>query len=189
MSKGLVLGVLLFFSLAAFGQQEDSTAAVFRTTGEPLAEVQTGEHNPTKAVILSAVLPGAGQIYNKRWWKAALFWAGLGASIYAIHFNETEMMKYRGAYIDRQNGIADDYPFYTDDQLEVLNSFYRRNRDLSILITTGVYFLNILDAYVDAKLVDFEVGDDLSLRVEPAILSHPAYQAPAYGVSLKLTFP
>ena len=186
MGRWPVLVFCLFTALHAWGQADTTTV---RTFGDPIPEVNTGSHNPTKAVILSAVLPGAGQIYNKRIWKAALFWAGLGASIYAIHFNETEMMKYRGAYIDRQNGIPDDYPFYTDDQLEVLNSYYRRNRDLSILITTGVYFLNILDAYVDAKLVDFEVSDDLSLRIEPAVLSHPAYRAPAYGVSLKLSLP
>jgi hypothetical protein len=180
-----VIFLLLFSALAASGQVADSTAP-YRVEGS-MTEVNTGSHNPTKAVILSAVLPGAGQLYNGKWWKAGLFWAGLGASIYSIHFNETEMMKYRGAYIDRNNGQVDDFPFYSDDQLEVLYNFYRRNRDLSILITTGVYFLNILDAYVDAKLVDFDVSDNLTMRVEPSV--QPAQgRNNAYGLALKFNF-
>jgi hypothetical protein len=111
----------------------------------------------------------------------------LGAGIYAIHFNETEMMRYRGAYIDRNNGQVDEFPFYSDDQLEVLYNFYRRNRDLSILITTGVYFLNILDAYVDAKLVDFDVSDNLTMRIEPSVQQARGREQ-AYGVALKFNF-
>jgi hypothetical protein len=185
LNRLLVILPLALFCLTVQGQVTDSSGT-FRTEGS-LEEVNTGSHNPTKAVILSAIIPGTGQLYNRKWWKAGLFWAGLGAGIYAIHFNETEMMRYRGAYIDRNNGQVDEFPFYSDDQLEVLYNFYRRNRDLSILITTGVYFLNILDAYVDAKLVDFDVSDNLTMRIEPSVQQARGREQ-AYGVALKFNF-
>lgn len=142
--------------------------------------------SPRKAVIYSAILPGLGQIYNRKYWKLPILYGGVAGLTYAISWNNGYYRDYLGAYQD----IMDDNPetirwhnmlpygqdpetvdtqWFTD-LLQQRKDYYRYYRDLSIIATVAVYFISIVDAYVDAQLFDFDMSPDLSMRVTPAII-------------------
>lgn len=145
-------------------------------------------HSPKKASILSAVLPGAGQIYNRKYWKAPIVWAGLGTAVYFITENSREYKRYRSAYIalvdDDPNTVDEFNGQYRPEQVLNVTDTYRRWRDLSYIGFGLVYMLNVVDASVDAHFVRFDVSRDLSMRMGPS-LGTMAQGAP--GVSLLLT--
>jgi hypothetical protein len=146
------------------------------------------KHRANKAAILSAVLPGAGQVYNKSYWKVPVLYAGFAALIYYIDFNQKYYKTFKTAYLyrtDLDSTTIDAYPNYTNDDLLVRKDYYRRNRDLCYILTGVVYVLNIIDAYVDAHLKDFDVGDDLSLHTEP-YFNLAQNGTPVAGISLCL---
>jgi len=146
-------------------------------------------HSPKKATILSAVAPGAGQIYNRKYWKAPIAWAGLGTCVYFIQENSREYRRYKDAYI----AIVDGDPTTTDEfngrfsagQILNVSDTYRRWRDLSYIALGAVYMLNVVDASVDAHFVRFDVGRDLSAGVGPS-LSTAAMGAPGISFTLAL---
>lgn len=162
--------------------------------------------NSTKA-LLWALLPGGGQIYNRKYWKLPIVWGGLMACVYAITWNNRQYQDYHAAYrdlssADPQNNTAwldfapagaraEDYQQYLSlrSTLQRGNNYYRRYRDLSIVASVLVYGLSLLDAYVDAELYTFDISPDLSLRVTPSI-GLPRMGAPNYqlGVNCNLTF-
>lgn len=123
---------------------------------------------PAKAAFYSAILPGLGQAYNKRYWKIPIVYAALGAGVYFIIDNNKKYNDYRDEYKARVLGINDpNHPTFSRLSTESVvrgQKFYQRNRDLSILITGGLYILNIIDANIDAHLLQFNVSDDLSLK-------------------------
>uniref|UniRef100_UPI004049835C DUF5683 domain-containing protein n=1 Tax=Flavobacterium sp. TaxID=239 RepID=UPI004049835C len=123
---------------------------------------------PSKAGFYSAILPGLGQAYNKKYWKIPLVYIGLGVSIYSYTWNNREYHKFRDEYKRRLDGTANpEHPIYgnlDDDRLISAQKFHQKNRDLSALITGLIYILNIVDANVDAHLMQFNVNDNLSLR-------------------------
>jgi hypothetical protein len=131
------------------------------------------KHSPTKAAILSAALPGLGQAYNKKYWKIPIVYAGFAGLGFWIGTNVKNYRTYREAYQYRLDGkpetIDQFVGQYQDDDLKTLKNFYRRNMDLSIILTAVWYSLNIIDAAVDAHLFEFDVSDNLSLRVEPVL--------------------
>lgn len=135
--------------------------------------VKKNSHSPRSAALMSAVLPGLGQVYNKKYWKVPILYAGFGATLYSIKVNNDRYVRYRDAYrlrVDNDPATVDNYPQYSDENLITLKDFYRRNRDLSYIITAGIYLLNIVDASVDAHLFTFDVSDDLSLNVSPSVM-------------------
>ena len=140
-----------------------------------------------KASILSAVIPGAGQVYNKKYWKVPIIYASLATSIYFIKDNQSKLKTYQDAYITRTNGGADDYiHIYNDSQLLTIADYYERNRDVSYIIATAVYLLNIVDASVDAHLFDFDISEDLSLKTTTRIVDTPTGKTTV--LSLKMNF-
>lgn len=165
----LLLSFLLVSGLHTFAQEDSlkRTELVVPDTGKV--------HSPKKATVLSAILPGLGQAYNKKYWKIPIVYAGLAATTYFIHINNQEYHRYKTAYLYRIDGdpnTVDEFVnIYNDEaQLRSLTDFYRRNRDLMIIGTAGVYLLNIIDAAVDAHFYDFDVSDDLSLRIQPVVM-------------------
>jgi hypothetical protein len=133
---------------------KDSTKKV---TINPLA--------PSKAAFYSAILPGLGQAYNKKYWKIPIVYGALGTGIYAYTWNNKKYHEYRDAYKRRLAGYNDDNLQYLDDtRLISGQKFYQKNRDLAAIITVGLYILNIVDANVDAHLIQFNVNDNLSFR-------------------------
>ena len=141
----------------------------FKKTIDPLA--------PSRAAFYSAVLPGLGQAYNKRYWKIPIVYGALGTSIYFYKRNGDFYDRYRDAYKSRlagnktdefygvdENGNPRATPLVSDQALRDAQDFYQRNRDLSLLITLGLYVLNIIDANVDAHLKQYNVNDDLTFK-------------------------
>jgi len=152
------------------------------------------KHNPTKATIYSAVLPGLGQIYNRKWWKVPIIYAGFGVMTYFIVTNTDEYLTYRCAYIEKVNGntngnYADFVARYSEEELLSATEYYRRNLELSILITAVWYILNIIDATVDAHLYTYDINENLSLKVSPGLLppAPNSFQVQP-GIKLSLKF-
>lgn len=153
---------------------------------------QKSKHSPRKAALFSTILPGAGQAYNKKYWKMPIIYAGFAGLGYAIQFNQSRYTKYRDAYkyrIDGDVSTIDDYTnIYTDENLNTLQQYYHRFRDLSIVGAVALYVLNIVDASVDAHLYTFDVSDNLSLNIQPSFINTAHTNNPAPGIALQLKF-
>ena len=152
-----------------------------------------------KATTLSTIFPGAGQIYNKSYWRVPIVIGGLASTIYTIDWNNRGYQRFKTAYslkVDYEkdpskypNGAPDEFRgAYTSSFLKNLKDSYRRNRDLCIILTAGVYLLNILDAHVDAHLQDYDISDDLSMNIEPYFDCTTIGSKPVYGVNMSLKF-
>ncbi len=160
--------------------------------------------NPTKAVIYSAIFPGLGQIYNRKYWKLPIVYGGFMGCAYAISFNSRFYKDYSNAYLDFTDSdpntqsyndfVPYGYVISSSDSawfagvLKRKKDFYRRNRDLSYIITVGLYVICMIDAYVDAQLFDFDISPDLSLRVEPAIFERTRYNRRSFGIQCSFSF-
>jgi len=133
--------------------------------------------SPAKAAFYSAILPGLGQAYNKKYWKIPVVYAALGTGIYFYIDNNNEYNRYRDAFKNRLAGFDDDEFWGTDSQGNALSSpqisndaliraqsTLSKNREISLLITIGIYVLNIIDANVDAHLLQFNVDKNLALK-------------------------
>lgn len=157
--------------------------------------------NPTKATWLALVIPGGGQIYNRKYWKLPIFYGGFAGCAYALTWNGKMYKDYSAAYKDAMNGnmksssITDLLPpGYTisENQLKELlrkrKDTYRRYRDLSIFAFIGVYLLSVVDAYVDAELSNFDITPDLSMRVEPAVINSHTSNSSHRSVGLQCSF-
>jgi hypothetical protein len=156
----------LQINVGSLKAQKTDTAKVSDTTKK--------KHSPRTATIMSAVLPGLGQAYNKKYWKIPIIYAGFGTCAYFINFNTSLYNKYKLAYKyknDNNPNTIDPYPIYTSDDVLTLKNFYRRDLELSYIATFAVYMLNVLDASVDGNLYDFDVSEDLSFHVEPSIIN------------------
>ena len=130
-----------------------------------------GDKIPKKAGLYSAILPGAGQIYTKKYWKVPVIYWGLITSAYYINESNDLYQLYKSTYLNRLEGDFSDNLNYSDSDLRTLTDHYRRNREVSALLFTLTYVLNIVDASVNAHLFDYDVSDDLSLHIQPMYFS------------------
>lgn len=147
--------------------------------------------NPKKATILSAILPGAGQVYNGKPWKVPIIYAGFAANIYFIEYNNRryELFKEALAIFDEDPKDPEQpFPSLNRDGLVRNVNYWKRNRDLNYFLFIGIYALNIIDANVDAHLSAFDVSDDLTFRFEPSYESLSAGGGNIMGLSLKINF-
>ncbi len=191
--KFLFIVCALFWSAAISAQDslsvttEDATKSLDNPTFEydPLA--------PSKAAFYSAVLPGLGQAYNKKYWKIPVIYAGIGAGIYFYLQEDQEYDRFRNAYKRRLAGFTDDEfygdptsdtPLVSNDRLIDAQRSAQKNKDISIIVTIAFYLINIIDANVDAHLRQFNVNDDLSLI--PNFDIDPVSTQANYGLSLRL---
>ncbi|MDG2139058.1 MAG: DUF5683 domain-containing protein [Flavobacteriales bacterium] len=144
---------------------------------------QTKEKSPRKAAILSMYVPGAGQVYTKKYWKIPIIYSALIASGYYINENNSEYKKYRDTYLNRMNGQSDDLD-YTDSELITLKDYYKRNREISIMLFSLTYILNIIDASVNAHLSEYEINEDISLGLRPITIQDNFYSGIALNIKL-----
>lgn len=182
--KGLQYILLfLLFQLHANAQKEIALRAADTTR-------VINPNAPAKAAFYSAVLPGLGQAYNKKYWKIPIVYIGLGIGIYSYTWNQGKYHNYRDEYKRRLAGTADPnhaiYGGKSDDWVIRGQKFHQRNRDLSALITAGIYILNIVDANVDAHLMQFNVNDNLS--VKPDLNQNEIDYKYNYGLTLTYNF-
>ena len=145
---------------------------------------------PAKAAFYSAVIPGLGQAYNKKYWKIPIIYAGMGVSLYFAIDNNKTYKQHRNEYKRRLDGTFDpNDPFYGNIATERIVDAQRlaqRNRDLSIVITGLIYIINIVDANVDAHLMQFNVNENLSLKPEYKLNQYD--NTHNYGLSLNYKF-
>ena len=229
MGRLIVIAMMLAAAVTGYAQQEDSiliamdslavadsemltvydtTSVVLQKQPRQKRDWNTWKPNPQRALWLALVIPGAGQIYNRKYWKLPIIYGGFMGCIYALSWNNMMYKDYSQAYLD----IMD-----TDPSTNSYNKFlhlgvqinesnearfkeifknrkdkYRRWRDMSIFVMIGVYALSVIDAYVDAELSEFDISKDLSLEVRPTVISNHGggnpLQAQSVGLSCFLNF-
>ncbi len=193
----------------ALATRQDSTRLIpteVPTKVEEVAKEEQKTFSPSpRAAVLWAIIPGGGQVYNRKYWKVPIIIGGMTALYYAISWNNNNLLEYAKAYSD----IKSDDPMTNDSWIAFVpagadpnsyrtngsfqetlrhgRDFYRRNRDLSIIVAVGVYALSIVDAYVDAELAHFDISPDLTLRATPSYIpstTFPSSGGPAVQVAL-----
>ena len=185
MGKSVVIIIFIIaFGISAQGQE---------TVKDTVPVNKQDVHSPKKATVYSAILPGLGQAYNKKYWKIPIIYVGFGVIIYYIDWNNSWYSTFKNAYRDLsladQTFNSSDYiakyeklPFLsrvnygnlgeiknTLESLTKYQDYYRRNRDLLIIGTAVFYAMNIIDASVDAHLFNFDISDDLTMNWKPAV--------------------
>jgi len=183
-STFFIISILVCFSIKTYSQNEPLI------TGEKiiLPKDITKLHSPHKAAMYSALVPGLGQMYNKKYWKLPVIYGLAGIFIYTFDYNNNQYNKYTNAYIDIKSGNIDSFEGYSDP--EVINKIrdnFKRNRDLNVITLAAIYLLNVLDATVDAHLMDYDISDDLSLNLQPSLINTFNNQN-AVGFSLSINF-
>lgn len=180
---------LLIFTLQSHSQKDSVNV-------EAKKNLRLNKYNalsPSKAAFYSAVFPGMGQIYNKKYWKAPIVWAAMGTSTSIYLFNNSEYKRYRRAFRQREAGLQDE--FTLDGGLELISRdglisaqrTLRNNRDLSLISTVLIYVLQIVEASVNAHLLQFDTGQNLS--VKPMMIPDPIrIEAPTVGLKLNYSF-
>ena len=234
MGKWIITALLLVMSISSFAQTEDlavmdsiaqadsrillgdtlsmvpdTTSFVFKKGRKKMKrDWNTWKPNPQRALWLALVIPGAGQIYNRKFWKLPIIYGGFMGCIYALTWNNMMYKDYSQAYLD----IMDDDPgtasynkflhlgkvITPSEEEKYAKIFknrkdkYRRWRDMSFFVMLGVYAISVIDAYVDAELSVFDISKDLSLKVEPAVIPNHAggnfLDSQSLGLSCKLNF-
>ncbi len=205
LKAGGLLFLFFLHTISAKGQISDTASIADDNSVIPLV---TNEyyHSPHKATFFSAVMPGLGQVYNKKYWKVPILYAGIGGVVYAISFNTKYYNKYRSAYRDfliRDPGntsyqefippsltiedVHGQYAEWFQRALQNKRQYYKRFHDLSYIGMVALYIVNIVDAAVDAHFYDFDISDDLSLRIEPSMMKQD-YNNMAFGLQLQFCF-
>lgn len=194
--KGLnrlpALLLLVFCFLPALGQEKDTLIISSDTIS--ITDINTqkdstflAKHSPRKASIYSAVLPGLGQIYNHKYWKVPIVYAGFGGLIYGIIYSGDHYNFYKEKYKYMLDNNLSEYEGISIRQAEVYKDFHRRWRDLFAIGTAGFYVLQIIDATVDAHLINYDISEDIALVVDPEILSYNGIYN-AVGIKCCLSF-
>ncbi|HPE40124.1 MAG TPA: DUF5683 domain-containing protein [Bacteroidales bacterium] len=182
----LVVFIVLMHKTIA---QSDSTTLNLPKT--PITNLKT--HSPKTASYLS-IIPGAGQVYNKKYWKIPIIYAGLGTASYFIYYYHSKSKYYTEEYVYRINNNASFYfpelePIRTENVLGYRNTA-RSRMEISIAALAIIYALNIIDATVDAHLYYFDISDDLSLSLKPDFQMVQVFNnfslAPSIGLKIKL---
>lgn len=206
MANKLVISTLFcfLFSLSIFAQKKNKTTKEKIIKQDSLVTVTVQDSikmqkkakrmsrynvlSPSKAAFYSAILPGLGQAYNRKYWKIPVVYAAIGTAIYFYTDNNTAYKRYRNAYKRRLAGFTDDefFGYIENDGLIQAQKTLKRNKELSMLLTVGAYVLNIIDANVDAHLMLYNVSDDLSLN--PHYEFNQYDNSNAFGLSLNYNF-
>lgn len=192
--RNILIYILSIYSFHLFSQNDSIKIKDFKVEGKLF--VAEGEYKPlapAKAAFYSAILPGLGQIYNKKYWKAPIVWGAMAIPTYYYIQNNSDYKRYRVAYKLRKTGFQDEF---TDDNgvstvsletLERAQTQLRENRDLSLLSGVILYVLQIVEASVNAHLLQFNTDDNLSFK--PTIVQDPIkFDAPKVGLTIKYTF-
>lgn len=192
MIRNFIILIFLFF-VFSFKAQNDTLVLGKDTTPQTKTQKKATYSSARKASIMSAVLPGLGQAYNKKYWKIPIIYAGLGGFGYMFLTNNKQYNLYRAnviAYNDDDPSTVPSLPEYSSEQSQVLKLYYRKNRDFAVIGFSLIYLINIIDANVDAHLRTFDVSDDLSIHLEPwqsTYKINSGYRT-ATGLSIKLNF-
>lgn len=171
------------------GKISKSNSLALATKNVVLDTVKKKEHvHNTKLATCLSFIPGAGQIYNHKAWKVPIFYGLLAGASYFVYSYGTKTKSLRNEYVYRMNGNLDmlnpTYENYTDENILGMRNSYRTNLEISVAALAIVYVLNIIDACVDAHLYDFDITDDLSMRLTPSVQQYSFMSTPVTGLSL-----
>ncbi|MFT7351265.1 MAG: hypothetical protein ACI9XR_001005 [Flavobacterium sp.] len=157
--------VLIISNFTGFSQKTEISEGLILS--DTLVKQESDPLRPARAAFYSAIFPGLGQVYNKKYWKLPIVYGAIGAGIYSYSFNQKKYKEFRNAYKKRLDGTSqptDNLGFLDDGRLLAGQKFYQKNRDLSLLVTLGLYILNIVDANIDAHLLQYNVNENLSIK-------------------------
>lgn len=186
-----LLSLLLSLNIS-WAQESDTLKTNNESKTEKTQDSLKPKHSAKKASIMSICLPGLGQVYNRKYWKVPVLYAGLGTLGYFVVTNRNYYKEFKTAYqyrTDNDPSTVDKYAnsSATAEQLKSYRDYYRHNLELSVILTAGLYLINIVDASVDAHLYKFDVSDNLALHISPYIFT--MHQNKNYcGLSLTLNF-
>lgn len=202
---GVLVDSLTARELELWNRADSATAPLRRISTPP-----PFKPNPTRAVIYSAIFPGLGQIYNRKYWKLPIVYGGFMGFIYAITWNNKNYSDYSEAYLhvmtddvntpsswhqSWQNFVPrnrDPKDYITNSNfrsnLKSAKDYYRRYRDLSIILTVAWYFLCMADSYVDAQLFDFDISPDISLHLAPTLAPQTNRNPGLFGLTCSINF-
>lgn len=210
-TKAFTDSIMVAISDSALTTKSDSAHSVVLNNTKVVKagkDWSTWRPDPKRALWLALVLPGAGQIYNRKYWKLPIIYGGFMGCIYAMTWNNQMYKDYSQAFIDISDGNPSTASYKNFQHLGVVideanpgrykevfksrRDKYRRWRDLSFFVMLGVYALSVIDAYVDAELSKFDISDDLSLELRPAVINNKMSKNPieasAIGLECSLTF-
>ncbi|MFV0248144.1 MAG: DUF5683 domain-containing protein [Tenacibaculum sp.] len=186
--------ILVFFGfLLSYYLFAQNDTLIVKSDKKPVVIPTYNPLSPTKAAFYSAIFPGGGQIYNKKYWKVPIVWAALGSSMYYYITNSNEYDRFRTAFKLRRQGLRDEFTREDGTQiisvagLENAQRILRKNRDLSLLTGVLLYILQIVEASVNAHLLQFET--DNSLSIKPKLFNNSTIaRSSQLGFSLKYSF-
>ena len=196
MAKKQHYGLVVILWIVLLGATFSSPVSAQESSDTSATEADTiiRSHSPKKATIFSAVLPGLGQVYNKKVWKVPIIYAGFGALGYFISFNNRYYQKFKSAYQMRLNNdpnfnnVYPEYAYLTDQSIELAMNTYRRWRDLNAMGFIALYVLQVIDANVDANFFYYDIGKDITLKVRPGIVGNDKLLGYAVGLKINLHF-
>lgn len=157
------------------------------TAADSVAVLEEDEIRANKAALYAAILPGLGQIYNKKYWKLPILYGAAATMGFWIDYNNKKYQQMRSAYLEKRslpeelwtNPITINV---SEDNLQNQVDYFRRNRDLLMILLAGLYFLQIVDAHVDAHLMEFDISEDISFRMEPGLIPDAYTASMNYGM-------
>ena len=188
--------IFAFAMLMARGQQLPeidsalSSDTIRMTKGNRVITIDSyaSRFNPRKALLYSAVFPGTGQLYNKKYWKVPLVYGGFAAGIYMVSLFQDSYLQYKNElYGILSDGSLVSPSGYNESQLRRLTTVFKRERDFYSIVTVFWYILQLVDAHVDAHLKEFDVNPNLQVKLEPIMESNPMNGKSA-GIALKFKF-
>jgi hypothetical protein len=190
MKKTILTLCLLSFALCVSAQKqtkiETDSVGVVRDT--VLLESYAARYDPRKAIMYAAIVPGLGQIYNKKYWKLPLVYGGFIGFGYGVSFYQKGYTKYKAELFDiLDTGAPISDSGYTEDQLRNIVDKYRRERDFMMILMAGMYLLQLVDAHVDAHLKEFDLNPNLHVRLQP-VWETDMLTGRSVGLSLKFRF-
>lgn len=187
--KNSLLYIVLFFPVLFLSAQTNDTIPVTKTETIVVAKESLSDQQeydplaPSRAAFYSAVVPGLGQAYNKKYWKIPLIYAGMASGVYFYLRNDKDYDLFRDAYKRRLAGFTDDeFQGISDQRLIDAQKNAQKNKDVSIIVALAFYMVNIIDANVDAHLRQYNVSEDISLQ--PNFEVSPINTQANYGLSL-----
>ncbi len=176
-NKAFLIVVTLLLPFTLLSQNDEDVVVESIVIQDSITKTSFDPLRPAKAAFYSAILPGLGQAYNKKYWKIPIVYAALGTGIYFYADNNKDYKRYRNAFKRRNAGFKDDEfwgedvdgnpltsPNISNDGLIRAQRTLRRNKEISLLVTIGIYALNIIDANVDAHLLQYNVDDNLAIK-------------------------
>lgn len=194
--KKIVLACLIIgFSTAAYAQdslrRDANPDTVFLKSDTATIASYASRYDPRKALLFAAILPGLGQVYNKKYWKLPLVYGGFAGFGYGVSFYQRGYKEFKGALFDLlesgESTILVRKQAWSEQSLRTVVDRYRRERDFFIILSAGMYLLQMIDAHVDAHLKEFDLNPNLHVRIQPT-MNNDMLTGTTSGISLIVKF-